>query len=249
MNIFISTAMCLHLYVVAMLSLTGCGQEEGTCPDTIVDQNTSPDKEDCKYQRAGSLPTPTSTATNTVTIRGSITAAFAIEVDGEEYSDAEEYYSNAISEMRTKVDAAGYKGYAVKLNAVVGFNDLTNGMTVYVQTTSERGYQGVTTVGRDNNFILELPSDAAGDYKIRANKRVTVILTATDKVPVMYCYNLSANVISVPFKVSDKPVILKSFSTSLTRYSCEATESRPTLPVPKNPQDGETVDKTENDSD
>ena len=221
------------IFVAATLALVSCGQSSGTCPDTVADDNTYDDKEDCKYQ--GSEPLPVAPAPTGIVIQGSVTAAFSIEVDGTEYADTESYFSDALDKLRSKADKAGYKGYDIKLNAVVGFSDLTNGMTVYIQTMSARGYQGTTTVGRDNNFRIELPADGADDYQIRANKRVTMTLTAEGKTPVLFCYNLSANAVSVPFDTADKPVILRSFSTTLTKYSCEAGEVKATLPIPESP--------------
>ena len=57
--------------------LMSCGQGSGTCPDTIVDQNTYDDADDCKYQTSVAPPVA---AQDVILIRGSITTAFSITV-------------------------------------------------------------------------------------------------------------------------------------------------------------------------
>jgi hypothetical protein len=81
-------------------------------------------------------------------IQGSVTSAFAITVDGTSYQDIETYYTQAVGSLQDRVKTAGYPGYTVKLEASLGFLDLVAGMTVYVQTTSARGYEGMTSVGK-----------------------------------------------------------------------------------------------------
>lgn len=218
--------------VIFSMIVYGCGNEN-TCPDTIADNNTRADPEDCKYY--GSDDEKPAPSYKSLVIQGSVSGAFEVTVDGVAYQDMEEYYGYALKDLTNKVGALGYNGYEVKFEAAIGFKDLTDEMTVYVQTLGNRGFQGVTSVGSDNNFKIELPEDAAGEYQVRANKRIGIKLKKDNNYK-SFCYNFSAKSVNVLFDNIQKPVILQDFFTSITQYSCSSEVEKDKLSpdVPKN---------------
>ncbi len=175
-------------------------------------------------------------AATAITFRGFVAKAFELEVDGLTYTDMEDFYTQELSRLPAKVKEAGYgDDYAVRFEAELGLQDLWYGMAVYISTASATGYLGETVVQNDGQFLVELPQDAVNDtYRVRANKRINVVLTkGTEQI--RNCYNFSAIDLSVPLKESSKPIILNKFSTSLTKYECERTNSNGGLSIPKNP--------------
>lgn len=166
--------------------------------------------------------TPTVDEEAGVTFSGFIVSAFEVTVDGVEYADMEDFYTQELDRLPAKVREAGYgEEYAVKFAADIGFTDLWESMTVYTAPVNNRGYQGVTKVGRNGEFSVKMPANAIDDeYKVRGNKRISVVLS-TESEQIKICYNFSAVDKSVLFTESDKPIILSTFTTSLTKYECE----------------------------
>jgi len=212
------------LFWIIMI-ITGCGTYEPPCTQNC-------DK-------------ATEVVAEPFTIQGSVASAFQVTVDGTAYPDMESYYTSAVETLDAKVAAAGYKGYRASLYAQLGFKDLINGMTVYVQTKSSRGYQGHTLIAKTGSFALDMPPEAAGDtYQMRANKRISVVLTKgaeTKKI----CYNFSAVDFEVPYEAKDKPVVLSNFKSSLTLYACAVDEAPESLPIPDAPKMGTAEPKTD----
>jgi hypothetical protein len=214
--------------------LFGCGpqhQEPGSCPDTPFDNDTIDTVKDC-FVSKDDLAKLKSNPSDTVTIRGSVSPAFEVTVNNRSFSDIEAYYSHLDSELPKMIEDAGYSDHTAKLQANLGYSDLTNNMAVFIQTTDTRGYQQKTALDSNGNFTVSVPKDGAGDYKIKATKRLNVLLYQDDKLVATFCYNFSAVDLSVPFTDREKPVVLKSFTTSLTKYSCEQA-SNSELSVPK----------------
>ena len=124
--------------------------------------------------------------------RGYVLSAFAVTVDGREYFDMEDFYTQELAALPEKVAEAGYEGYEVQLDAQLGISDLWHKMAVYVAPEDETGYQGTALVCESGEFTVELPNEATGVfYKVRANKRINVILSKDDDLKT-FCYNFSA---------------------------------------------------------
>lgn len=167
-------------------------------------------------------------------IRGSVNSAFSLTVDGQEYGDIEEYFTAESYRLDKKVAAAGYEGYTARFDAAIGFNDLTQGMTVYIAGKDKRGYQTKTLIAKNDTFAAKLPKEAAGDtYQIRANKRISVILTKGSENK-KFCYNFAAIDLEVPYEEIDSPVILSSFKSTLTSYECKQDEGSESIKLPAN---------------
>lgn len=164
-------------------------------------------------------------ANQQVTFNGSVTSAFAITVDGVRYDDSEDFYTQEVMRLPTKVAAAGYAGWEAKFDAVLGFNDLAKDMVVYIAPTEKRGYSGQASVGTDAQFRVELPADAIdSSYNVRAVKRVNVVLNKAGETK-RFCYNFSAVDKNVPLKDKDKPIVLDNFTSKLTLYACESQQN------------------------
>jgi hypothetical protein len=215
--------------------LFGCGpqhKEPGSCPDTPFDNDTIDTVKDC-FVSKDEIEKLKANPSETVTIRGSVSPAFEVTVNNRSFSDIEAYYSHLDSELPKMIEDAGYSDHTAKLQANLGYSDLTNNMAVFIQTTDTRGYQQKTTLDSNGNFTVSVPKDGAGDYKIKATKRLNVLLYQEDKLVATFCYNFSAVDLSVPFTDREKPIVLKSFTTSLTKYSCDQAASSNELSVPK----------------
>lgn len=167
-------------------------------------------------------------------LRGSITSAFAVNVDGQDYGDMEEYFTAENARLPEKVKAAGYEGFETRFDAAIGFRDLSVGMTVYVQPKANRGYANRTVVAQNDTFAVVLPAEAAGDvYQVRAVKRIAVVLTKGQEIK-SHCWNFSAIDLEVPYAEKDKPIVLDHFKSSLTTYECVQDPGAQSLEIPAN---------------
>lgn len=227
-----------NLITVLVLFLTGCGSfhnEPGSCTDADGDgKDTARDCFEAKKierEAAEKAAAKAVVDAQVLTIKGGVSPAFEVVVDGTSYADMEEYYSWLNDALPGLVADAGYAGYNVQLKASIGYQDLTHGMSVFIQGDGDRGYQGKTTLDQSGNFTATFPPDGAGSYKIKATKRISVVLTKASAVKTL-CYNFNAVDLRVPFAQADKPLILKSFTSSLTSYACDSTESNRGFQVP-----------------
>lgn len=167
-------------------------------------------------------------------LRGSITSAFVVNVDGHEYGDMEEYFTAENALLPAMVKDAGYDGFEARFDAAIGFRDLSVGMTVYVQPQANRGYANKTVVAQNETFAVVLPAEAAGDvYQVRAVKRIAVVLTKGQEIK-KFCYNFSAIDLEVPYAEKDKPIVLDNFKSSLTTYECVQEPGAQSLEIPAN---------------
>lgn len=206
------------LYVTSLFAFSilvfGCGE------DLFSGDEESSSSEPTSYDGDNDYNLPDQ---GFVDFKGYVVSAFDLQVDGESYLDMEDFYTKEVSQLPDKVFKAGYdSSYEVSFEADIGFSDLWKDMTVTISTVNDRGYQGMSRVNSNGEFRINLPSDAIEDeYKIRANKRISVVLRRADEI-IKICYNFSAMDTSAFLSESDKPVILSKFSTSLTKYECSA---------------------------
>lgn len=210
--------------LIPLLFLIGCGQQ---CPkgQTCQAETATP-----------AQPAPTATPAPQTTpvafsVAGNVVGEFAVQVDGKPYADLEAYWTAEQDGLAAQVAAAGYPGYQARLDAQIGFQDLYEDMTVYVQSTGPRGYAGRTTVAVDGTWSLTLPADAADSYAIRANKRIGVTLTKGQTTK-QICYNFSAVAQSVAYTKDVRPVRLDQFQTELTGYDCSQPVDSQGLQIP-----------------
>lgn len=164
-------------------------------------------------------------------LSGYVSAAFELDVDGKTYADSEAFYTKQIPILEKERDKAGYKGYALDLDAEVGFKDLKHNMTVYV-VSDESGYGDESKVDSSGHFDMEFPEKALGEkFNIRANKRIAVTLTLAGATTIHWCYNFSGKAQSLALATDSKPVLVNSFVTSITKYACEDQDDS-TLSIP-----------------
>jgi hypothetical protein len=164
--------------------------------------------------------------TNMVEASGYVVSAFAVSVDGEQYADLESFYTKELDRLPARMEKAGYdSSFKFDFDAEVGFSDLYNRMTVYLLAQGSNGYQAKTFVNEQGGFKTFLPKTEMDlDYKIRANKRIRIIVTK-DSERKIFCYNFSAKETSAHFNGELSPVILDDFATDITAYDCQDDNS------------------------
>jgi len=164
-------------------------------------------------------------------LRGYVSSAFDITVDGKHYEDSEDFYTQQIDVLEKQKDDGGYSEYSLEFDAEVGLGELKTGMEVFVVATADQGFAGETIVIYDGTWEVKLPPEAKGDsFQVRANKRVGVRLTGPEGDVVEWCYNFyGIKLLSLDDK--SKPIILKNFQTKLTKYRCPLS-SKSILGIP-----------------
>jgi hypothetical protein len=211
----------ISLSIAAIIASISCGKDSNCDGKSSVDLSRKCESETKDIQTSFKL-------------KGSVTSAFDVTVDEKKYSDMETFFTEEKSKLPEKIKDAGFDGYAVDFDAKIGFNDLVLGMVVFVQSASDRGYASKGAVGGDGNFSIDMPAEASGDtYKVRSNKRISVILTKGAETK-KFCYNFSAIDLEVPYGEKDKPIVLNNFTSTLTTYEC-SSDANQGLGIPKNP--------------
>lgn len=205
--------------LIMLMILVSCGaNENGVC---ALDAQCTADKQAAEAPAADFV------------VRGSVSPAFELTVNGESYSDIEDYFTKESARLPDKVTDAGYEGYKVRFDAAIGYSDLTNGMTVFISGKEKRGFQTKTLIAKNDTFAAKLPVEAAGDtYQIKASKRISVILTKGTEVK-KFCYNFAAVDLEVPYEMIDRPIILSNFKSTLTSYECKQDAGSDSLRVPE----------------
>ncbi len=162
----------------------------------------------------------------TVTFSGYVNGIFEVTVDGIDYDSLEDFYNQELAVLPQKVKKAGYDtSYAVKFDAKLGYKDFWKDMDVYISPVTNRGYQGHDTLDKDGQFGIVLPAAAQDkNYKVKANKRISVILTSKNDTKEL-CYNFYAVERNIAFSQVADPIILTNFSTELTSYGCSQAKT------------------------
>jgi hypothetical protein len=156
-----------------------------------------------------------------------------IMVDGVSYMDSEDFYTQEVDRLAAKVREQ-YPEHKLYFDAEVGLRDLKRDLSVFLVATNE-GLADETVVNGKGQFSFELPSksDLKQTYLLRAYKRIGLRLQK-DKETISWCYNLSAE--KEVMIEEDKSLILREFSTKLTKYQCNTKkDSGISLPYPDMP--------------
>ena len=183
---------------------------------------------------------------------GYVGGTFEVTVDGVVYADMEDFYTKEEARLPEKVRQAGYDdSWSVEFKAAVGFSDLWHDMTVYLSPVDNAGYQGETKVGEGGHFSLAVPNSGLDhDYKVRANKRIGIVLTRGEARHEI-CYNFSGLEKSVTFGRDTLPVILDAFVSTITSYDCAnepADGSGVKVPSASGKIEGLSVGQTKSDA-
>lgn len=205
------------LALALILGLQACGNED--------------DKSSTEPAPAPAPEVVSSVEAPTVSLKGFVANAFEVTVDGQAYPDLEAFYTAEVLRLPEKVKVAGYEDVtSVRFEAQIGFQDLFQGMEVYVLAAGNTGYQGTSRIASDGSFAMSFPEHSA-TYRIRANKRIRVVLQRPSAT-VNICYNFSATEKSAP--LNGEPLILSDFSSSITAYDCPLSSSKSELEIPVN---------------
>jgi hypothetical protein len=197
------------LILTLVLLVTGCG--------TYVESEQDEQKQEVKEATEAEVLYDENIP---LYLSGSISSAFSIAVDGIRYEDSESYYTDQLGRLEQEKIDDGYEDYKMNFDAEIGLTDLKNGMTVFAEALGDEGYAGETVVAADGTFRLTFPADAAGEYKLRATKRIGVILTNGVET-INWCWNFSASR-EINLDQDSKPAIMRDFKTHITRYKCES---------------------------
>lgn len=204
------------MLILVSLFILGCGNSM-PCDES---------RESCASSKeAAAEPTSTNSdpfiTDKSVTLRGYVSSAFDLTVDGQHFTDSEDFYTQQLDKLTAEAEA-DYAGWNLSFDAEIGLEDLKYNMRVFVASVNSRGFAGESWVDENGQFSLEFPDAGESTYKIRATKRITLILTEpeTDK-EVRWCYNFSAVEQPVSLNPKDnRPIILSTFVTGLTKYEC-----------------------------
>jgi hypothetical protein len=160
-----------------------------------------------------------------VAVKGYVSSAFDLTVDGKNYADSEDFYSEQLETLEQQKNDGGYDDYVLSFEAEVGLGELKNGMDVFVVATAEQGFAGETGILYDGTFQVNMPGDAIGDsFQVRANKRIGVILTNSEGNQIRWCYNFYGSQ-KFTLEENPKPIILRHFFTKLTKYRCSDSKA------------------------
>jgi hypothetical protein len=203
--LFVASLGIWILVILAIVAFTGCG-------DASLDFKTGKDNK--------SVATTTTTTEKTVQkdFQGSVQYAFELTVNNEKFDDIESYYTAQVQSLPAKVTAAGYVADSVEFVGRLGFTDFVEDMEVYV--ASSAGTQGKGLVDSQGNFSVTVanPNEKSDvSFKVRATKRVQVLLMNGGVVSKKLCYNFTA----VEKDVVENPISLSNFKTDYTLYDCE----------------------------
>ena len=209
--------------VIVLLGVVGCGQVSN---EELTQQQTREEKSNGKDLNGGEEYVETAFLT------GYLANAFDVVVDGQRYSDTEDYYTQKITQLTNEANASGYAGWDLSFDAEIGLDDLAYGMVVFASAAGSRGYAGHAPMEYNGSFSMEIPDNARNAvYAVRANKKVGVTLTPpqdSDKKAIEWCYNFSAELSGISL---GSPVILNKFSSRLTKYAC-ATSKQDGIEIP-----------------
>lgn len=224
----------LQQHILAVLLVTGCGIELQQPTEETINQPTETVEEPEEVINY-SEPQP-------IYLKGSVSSAFNITVDGQNYTDSEDFYTQQLDVLTSEKEANGYADYKLTFDAQLGLNDLKDGMTLQAEGIGDTGYAGETIIINDGTFELRFPSEAEDEIlNIRATKRIGVILTSTKGENIYWCYNFYAKK-EIELKANGKPIILRHFETKLTKYKCEGRKTS-SLSIPKNASNVVIADK------
>lgn len=157
-------------------------------------------------------------------LKGAVTPAFELTVDGESYRDSEDFYTAELERLPSKIEAAGIDltGLEVRFAAKVGLTDLPKGMTVHAIAQGIQGTAGMASVRSDGTFAIPLPKTKEPlTVQVRATKRISIELVRGQKVEKKFCYTLSAQKSGLK---ATEFLVLSDFQTSLTKYECSTNE-------------------------
>lgn len=202
---------------LVMFLVSGCGRDESSgvaSAPAAAASTTSPS------EAAGDC-SPTK---HYCAVTGSIDSAFQLTADGLLYPSIESFYSYEVDFLQGQADEGGYAGWSSNFTAQLGLNDLKHGLDVYAQDMSGEGFSGSSVVRMDGTFVVPVTTgDTTNEYALRVNKRITYTLTSPDgKESVKWCWNFSGEADQVGI---NKPIIVNTFSSTLTKYQCADTQS------------------------
>jgi hypothetical protein len=189
---------------------------------------------DSTWQKAfvGTASDPALQESQDLELAGSVAGAFDLTVDGQGYSDIEQFYTAESARLPERVEEAGYstEGLRVVFAAQVGLSDFWQGMTVYSNPIGPKGKASATAVRADGSFSFRIPeADQKAVFELRAVKRIAVELWSGEQLEHRFCYILSGRAGQATVSA---PAAISVFDTQLTTYECSQSELPSGLAIP-----------------
>lgn len=209
-----------NCFFMVFFFMFSCGYNPQT------DKNLAPDGQPYDSSGGAALNAEQS---NQVEVSGYVSPV-SISVDGKAYEDGEDFYTQELNRLETIV-ANEYPGYTFALEADVGVRDLKNGLLVFLVSEND-GFADESKVDSKGKFSFYVPKTVVSDnYLIRAYKRIGMRLTppTKDEKEIYWCYNMYAERTKTLEKAS---VILRDFTTKITRYKCASSAGTSGLQIP-----------------
>jgi len=220
--------------LVCVLIFTACGMAPPACKTAANADGSCPAAVASTKETTAAPAEPTAkkkdTTTPTGDLQGYVVSAFDVTVNGQQYADSEDFYTKEMASLTDQVADAGYPGYTMQFDAQIGLDDLKYGMNVYVAAVGNSGFAGETKVNKSGRFAISIPEDSQDvTFRIRTNKRVSIILTNPDnkKDKVNFCYNFSSANTEATIHA---PALVSTFQTTLTAYACSNVQSGMQIP-------------------
>jgi hypothetical protein len=160
-------------------------------------------------------------------LKGSAQYAFELTVDDQEFADIEDYYTQQVDVLKDKVIEAGYDVDRIEFTGKLGFADFIKDMSVFVASSANT--QGKGAVDAQGNFSVSVPNPnklESMTFKVRAQKRVQILLIKDEVLVQKLCYNFSA----IEMDVIENPISLSNFKTDRTMYDCSKESGGMAIP-------------------
>jgi hypothetical protein len=157
-------------------------------------------------------------------LRGGITSAFDLTVDGVAYRDSEDFFTQQVRKLPVQLAAAGndLTDRTVRFTGRMGLADLWKDMVIFVQPISGQGSSGYSAIQANGQFsFLAKGIEPDAQFQIRAVKRIGVEIVKDNAIEKLYCFILSAREQTAQLNTF---VNLNTFDTQLTEYACEANQ-------------------------
>ena len=222
------------LLTALLAAVLGCGQME-----EVPEAQQAPEIETNDEQIVKAAVKP-----QNLTLAGYIPSASGITVDGESFDTTEDFYTQQLSRLEADKVEAGYsQDDQLIFDAELGLRDFKRNMWVEITATDDTGYADESSV-ISGKFKVRFPADADGDwFRVIATKRIAVQIITTEGEVHQWCYNLSSDR-EEQLEAGDKPLIIRNFRTSFTRYDCRASRDT-TIGIPAAIQATEAQEKAQ----
>ena len=165
-------------------------------------------------------------------LRGFLTSAFRISIDGVFYENSEEAYTSQLANLLYEIKVAGLAGYSLRYDAQLGLSDMAHNTRVFLQGDRGAGFSTAADVDQSGAFSISIPDGFGADkFEVKTAKRIAITLASPGgRQELKWCFNLFGFANDATL---DKPVTINTYYTQITSYECLAEGSVVAAPNPK----------------